>query len=795
MAKADQTFLAKSLARTPLFAHLQSADLDEIVRQARSQAVQRAKIVTPQKGKSDEVYLVTSGALAEVQPDVAEGKSVLVALYGPGDVAGLDRVFAPKDQKRSGHAASSFRTLTNASLVAIPCADFRRIVARSPEFAEAAFGALAEILAALRAQHASALHSPLEIRLARFFARLADLAAGDDWQPTANVGRMPQAAIADMLGVTREHINRTLTMWERSGLIFQAKSGDIIVENRKRLIGLAAQRHATPAAGEGDWLWEIDAHLDVGLNDEAYDLAMEAAKRSPKDKRFKHRAVLATARGGASHEALNMIETFGLSEDYSDEELACLRPRLMRDIAYAGKAEPHKKPLSIAAAEYLKAFKGSRGAYSGVNAAALHAILGEHETAQAIATEVSKITEKAIADLDEDEIPYWSRSTLGETYLVAGRIEEAATQFRAANNAHDMTPGKKAQTRRQLRRLSAQLSIDQTWIDAQLPQPSILYFCGPMATKDADASSQPLARVASAIEDFLQKNDIEAAYGALAAGADVVIAEAVLEAGASLHVVLPLAPEDFLKSSIDPFGGAWRERFIACLRRASSIDWGRRTSPGGGAFELGAIFAMGRTIRHAEDMEADAVGFFAARNATVDGSISHRNLDLWRALGLSHVDCVDDWPAPDEPAFKTADDEIVFALTYRPKGKGARLSPPGEPRVIISKTQNGLTFLGYATPAEALEAASAVREKLGERAHYWLDAGVAPLSGSDDEDVIGRFLTAACRPTTEAGKIYASEVFTNVAVASGAPSQRFDYIGYTGVEEKLEPCPLFLVTD
>ena len=47
-----------------------------------------------------------------------------------------------------------------------------------------------------------------------------------------------------VLGVSREHVNRTLIMWERSGLILQSKGGEIVIENRKRLEQIVRARRA-----------------------------------------------------------------------------------------------------------------------------------------------------------------------------------------------------------------------------------------------------------------------------------------------------------------------------------------------------------------------------------------------------------------------------------------------------------------------------------------------------------------------------------------------------------------------
>ena len=70
-------------------------------------------------------------------------------------------------------------------------------------------------------------------------------------------------------------------------------------------------------------------------------------------------------------------------------------------------------------------------------------------------------------------------------------------------------------------------------------------FCGHMFNAHSEAEQALAKRVA----DTLDELDVAVAFGPLACGADIVIAEAVLARGAELHVVLPFAEQDF----IEPF--------------------------------------------------------------------------------------------------------------------------------------------------------------------------------------------------------------------------------------------------
>lgn len=781
--EAERAYLTRIIARAPLFAGAAEADVAELARCARPAAAPRGKPLAPAKGREDEIYILERGAAALLERDPAAGKTILLALYGPADVVGVADAVADKKAGRNG-ARREIKALSNVTYVAVEAADFLRVMRRSPELTEAALKALGRDLDSLAARFAASVQAPFETRLAAFLAQIAAIETGNEWEPNANIGRLQQSLIADMLGVSREHVNRTLTMWEKSGLIFQTKSGDVVIENRKRLRELAGAGERPPSP-EHDRRWEIEAHLNYGLNEIAYDLAIEGARRAPKDDKFKYYAVLAMARTGAMKEALALVESFRLSTDDPDEDIASIGPRLSRDLAFAAKDGPDRSLLKSAAEGYEKVFRSLGAAYPGVNAAATFAMIGETARAKAIAADVGRLAEAALAELDEDEPSYWARSTLAECRLLEGDAAGAAAAFAAAMRAPDAAPGKKATTRKQLRRLSASLPIDRAWIDRVAPQADVFCFCGPLAGA-GPAENAPLERLKRRIAQWLERREVCAAIGPLAAGADIVIAEAVIEAGVPLHVHLPTAPEEFIESSAASVGGDWRARCIACIEKAQTIDWARRTNSTRGAYRLGSRIAMGKAIRQAEELEAKAVGYFSLqRGRTAANSISHECAQVWEALGLEIERVEDDWPLPRSLSRDEGLPDYLFALVT-----DAAVPPAGAaPRFALKDAH--IAVYAFATPTEAAEAA----RRMNGASRLWLDVAVGDAAGAAGRDAFRNALvTAACRPLTAPGKVYASESFANAATATPGWSLKFEYVGLTATEEKLDPCPLFLIS-
>ena len=99
------------------------------------------------------------------------------------------------------------------------------------------------------------------------------------------------------------------------------------------------------------------------------------------------------------------------------------------------------------------------------------------------------------------------------------------------------------------------------------------------------------------------------AYGSLAAGSDILIAEQLLARGVELHVVLPVTEADFRAHSVEPAGQHWIARFEACRKAAASITFASTMSHvgGQGQFAYASNVAMGMARLRARHLNTRAV--------------------------------------------------------------------------------------------------------------------------------------------------------------------------------------------
>jgi hypothetical protein len=77
------------------------------------------------------------------------------------------------------------------------------------------------------------------------------------------------------------------------------------------------------------------------------------------------------------------------------------------------------------------------------------------------------------------------------------------------------------------------------------------------------------ARVADELRNQFASLGVRIGFGSLAAGADILAAEALLDLGAELQVVLPFERDEFVRVSVAPAGEDRVERFERCLAAAS----------------------------------------------------------------------------------------------------------------------------------------------------------------------------------------------------------------------------------
>ena len=342
----------------------------------------------------------------------------------------------------------------------------------------------------------------------------------------------------------------------------------------------------------------------------AYDLARQTLGDNGSDARLAYLAVLALARTGATERAINAYADLKLKERMAGttgqalrRDIAALEARLLKDRALAARGPDRGAALADAARAYQRVFEGDPDAFPGVNAATLWCLAGDRARAEEIARCAVRLC--AGRDGDSAEATYYLRASEAEAALILGDVGACQRALEAGAKIGGGHHAAFATTRRQLHLLCTHLGIDPA-ILAPLAAPKVVHFAGHRIGDRFPASEE--AAVRGCIDALFREHGVGFGYGALASGADIVFAEALLAAGHELQLVLPFEIGEFKAVSVCPSGDGWVQRFERCLDGAANVTFATDDQYLGddSLFAYAGQLAMGLALVRARNLDAEA---------------------------------------------------------------------------------------------------------------------------------------------------------------------------------------------
>jgi hypothetical protein len=307
------------------------------------------------------------------------------------------------------------------------------------------------------------------------------------------------------------------------------------------------------------------------------------------------------ARSGALDRAWALFREGGYDRASEDSAALAVKGRLLKDRAWRASGAARVELLARAGASYAAADIHDPQPYLLINAAACRALAGDQRGATAAADAVlDRIAPGKIVA----ETPYWLCATRAEALLIKDDVTGAQAALQEAYSHDPDGYEDHAVTLRQFSRLITVLGGDKTWLDGHRP-PTSLHFSGHLGI---DEGASDVLR--DAVDAILIQDNVGFGFGALAAGSDIVIAEALIARGAELHLTFPAAVDDFCRLSVAPYGAGWVPRFEACLAGAKSVRIAAQVDAE--AFEplataLASDLAMGAALLNARRLESKAI--------------------------------------------------------------------------------------------------------------------------------------------------------------------------------------------
>jgi len=392
-----------------------------------------------------------------------------------------------------------------------------------------------------------------------------------------------------------------------------------------------------------DWLTLSKAAERRGELLAAYDLADQGLRAHSDHIWLKHRAVLALARSGATHQALDLFHRLGLA-DRPEEDVAALGARLAKDLALSVEGSERRRRASRASRAYAAVYERTGGYYPAINAATLSLVAGDPARAADLSRLALDSCGRAEAEYGRED--FYIAATRAEANLLLGEIEAAGAALERAVKLHEGDFGAVATARKQLRLICEIQDTDQSLL-AALATPTVAHFVGHMihdseqAANFTEAKERGLAeRVAAVIAD----RNIGYGYGSLACGSDIIIAEALLAQGAELHVILPFNNDEFRTVSVAPGGIEWLARFDDCMSKAKSVTYATEDSYLGDneLFFYSGQLAMGLALLRARYLDT-AVEQLAVWDGqpTRQTAATAVEVAFWKSLGFQsqRIDC------------------------------------------------------------------------------------------------------------------------------------------------------------
>ncbi len=216
------------LARIPLFAGLGPSDRDRIAALLQTRRYPRGEVIFHQDDVGSTLHIVAEGWV-KIAATSVEGKQQTLAILGPGAFFGEMSLL--DEEPRSADAIA----MENCSVLTLSREEFLRYL---QEHSSASLKLLTELCRRLRrADHLIRDTASLDVpgRLAAAILHLSEEQGRREAQAISIEVRLTQGELAELVGASRESVNKWLGVYTRQGLL-RYDQGRLTVLNRDGLL-------------------------------------------------------------------------------------------------------------------------------------------------------------------------------------------------------------------------------------------------------------------------------------------------------------------------------------------------------------------------------------------------------------------------------------------------------------------------------------------------------------------------------------------------------------------------------
>jgi CRP/FNR family transcriptional regulator, cyclic AMP receptor protein len=210
----------------PVFGALEPEQLEQLVSYARTRRVPAGTTLFSKGDPGTELFAVGAGTV-KISVPAPDGREAMFNLLHPGEIFG--EIALLDGRPRTADAMA----MTDCELTVIERRDFLAFVHSEPNVALQLIALLCERLRIASEHYEEVVFLDLPTRLARILLQLADQNEAGAEEPKLKI---TQREISQMLGLTRESVNKQLRAWAKRGLIALERGGIVVY----RLAALAA---------------------------------------------------------------------------------------------------------------------------------------------------------------------------------------------------------------------------------------------------------------------------------------------------------------------------------------------------------------------------------------------------------------------------------------------------------------------------------------------------------------------------------------------------------------------------
>lgn len=219
------------LRKVELFSGLSESQLQALSRATRKQLLSRRDELFHKGDGGTEIYVVAQGKLKALTTSIG-GDDVVFSIVGPGEVIGEVALLGGTPR------TASVSAIEDCELLVIDRRDFMSFLKNHPDVAVKLLYVLATRLKRVSELVEDTLFLNLPLRLAKKLLALARL-YGEQVPDGLRVDlKLSQEEWGDLVGATRESINKQVRQWTEAGIV-RVEKGYIVILNSVELEKLA----------------------------------------------------------------------------------------------------------------------------------------------------------------------------------------------------------------------------------------------------------------------------------------------------------------------------------------------------------------------------------------------------------------------------------------------------------------------------------------------------------------------------------------------------------------------------